>query len=78
MMTKQMVFAIIRHFLSVIIANLTPSIRQMIAEYVRSLYKQAKTTYNIWDDYFVEILASLLGIKLREEEKEKLEVESNV
>ena len=38
--------------------------REIVIQTVRNLYEEAKKTDTVWDDYFVEFLAKVLGIDL--------------
>jgi len=53
--------------LSAILNVVSPSIRKLLAEFVQDLYQKAKETPNPWDDFFVKLLAGLLGVELKEQ-----------
>jgi len=42
----------------------TPELRKMVESFLKDLYQKAKATQNPWDDFLVELLAAVLGIKL--------------
>ena len=42
----------------------TPELRKMVESFLKDLYQKAKATQNPWDDFLVELLAVVLGIKL--------------
>jgi hypothetical protein len=50
--------------LSTILDVVTPSLRKVLGDYVQDLYNKAKETENPWDDFFVKLLASLVGVEL--------------
>jgi len=54
--------------LGAIISVISPEIRRLVERTVNNLYEEAKKTSNPWDDFFVKLLAAILGVKLKEEE----------
>jgi len=67
--TYQIVFALVRKILSLILPEVSSSIRQLLETYLKDLYKKAQETPNPVDDFFVELLAEIIGIEIKEEEK---------
>jgi len=54
--------------LGAIISVISPEIRKLVEKVVNELYEEARKTSNPWDDFFVKLLAAILGVKLEEEE----------
>ena len=50
--------------LGAIIKVVSPEIREAGERAIKEWYEKAKQTDNPWDDYLVELIASLLGFKL--------------
>ena len=50
--------------LGAIIKLVSPEIREAGEKIMKEWYEKAKQTDNPWDDYLVELIASLLGFKL--------------
>ena len=48
--------------IGVILPVITPEIRQLIGDAIKSLYAKAKMTDNPWDDFLVKLIADLLAI----------------
>jgi len=67
--TYQIIFALVRKILSLILPEVSQSIRQLLETYLKDLYKKAQETSNPIDDFFVELLAEIIGIEIKEEEK---------
>ena len=44
---------------------LSENIKNELQDFIRSLYQKALATENIWDDFFVKILADILSIDLK-------------
>ena len=62
--TYQILMKLIKEIFELIMPKLSESIRQILTTYLNDLYKKAKETSNFWDDFFVELLADVLGIEL--------------
>lgn len=50
--------------LSAILRAVSPVLREALQKSIKELYEKAKQTDNPYDDFFVELLARLLGIDL--------------
>jgi hypothetical protein len=64
--TYQILMKLIKEIFELIMPRLSENIRQMLSVYLNDLYKKAKETSNFWDDFFVELLADVLGIDLED------------
>lgn len=51
-----------------LVAVITPELRELIKQFVLDLWAKAVATDNVWDDFFVKLLAGLLGITLNDAE----------
>ena len=47
-----------------VLEAVTPAIRESLENFLKELYGKAKQTPNPWDDFLVEMLATILGVKL--------------
>jgi hypothetical protein len=57
---------IVSEIFELIMPKLSTHIRELMQAYIRELYKKAKETENIFDDYAIELLASILNIDLEQ------------
>jgi hypothetical protein len=64
--TYQILMKLVKEIFELIMPKLSESIRQILTTYLNDLYKKAKETPNFWDDFFVELLADVLGIDLQD------------
>jgi len=64
MFTWKWLFSEAAKLLSPIIGLITPEIKTELENFVLSLFQKAKATPNQWDDFLINILASILNIKL--------------
>jgi hypothetical protein len=62
--TYQILIKMVKEIFELIMPKLSESIKQMLSVYLNDLYRKAKETSNFWDDFFVELLADVLGIEL--------------
>jgi len=62
--TYQVVIKIVSEIFELIMPKLSTHIRELMQAYIKELYKKAKSTDNIFDDYVVELIASILQIDL--------------
>jgi hypothetical protein len=62
--TYQLVIKLISEIFELIIPRLSNHIKELLTVYIRDLYKKAKSTDNIFDDYAIELIASILQIDL--------------
>jgi hypothetical protein len=62
--TYQIVLAMVREIFSLVLPRLSNHIRELLGVYIKDLYNKAKSTDNIFDDYAVELIASILQIDL--------------
>ena len=53
---------LIANVLKPFINLLTSQIKEELENFVKNLYKKAKSTENVYDDFFVEMLANILSI----------------
>lgn len=53
----------ILRIITMVLGVMTPELRESLIAFVRSMEANAKETPNPWDDIFVGLLKSLLGIK---------------
>jgi len=65
--TYQILMKLIKEIFELVMPNLSSHIRELLIAYLNELYKRAKETENVFDDYFVELLADILGIELQKE-----------
>jgi hypothetical protein len=63
-LTYKIVIAMVREFFSFVLPRLSNHIRELLRVYINDLYKKAKATENIFDDYAIELIASILQIDL--------------
>lgn len=66
-MTWHMLLGLIVKVFGSVVKLISPELRQWITDLVVELYKKAKATDNPWDDFLVELLATILGIDLPSE-----------
>ncbi len=52
--------------LSPFIPLLSNEIKIELVDFIKKLYTRAKSTNNIWDDFFIKFIADLLGIDVTE------------
>jgi hypothetical protein len=62
--TYQIVLAMVREIFNLVLPRLSNHIRELLNVYIKDLYNKAKSTDNIFDDYAVELIASILQIDL--------------
>ena len=62
--TYKIVLAMVREIFSLVLPRLSNHIRELLGVYIKDLYNKAKSTDNIFDDYVVELIASILQIDL--------------
>jgi hypothetical protein len=62
--TYQIVFKLVSEIFELILPRLSNHIRELLTVYIKDLYQKAKSTDNIFDDYAVELIASILQINL--------------
>jgi hypothetical protein len=62
--TYQIVLKLISEIFELIIPRVSNHIRELLTVYIKDLYQKAKATENIFDDYAVELIASILQIDL--------------
>lgn len=63
-MTWKLLIGSFSGVLGKILEAITPALREAIENFLKELYAKAKQTSNPWDDFLVELLAAVLGIKL--------------
>ncbi|MEM0468921.1 MAG: hypothetical protein QXT27_06985 [Pyrobaculum sp.] len=51
--------------LGAVLKAISAPLRQALVDAINQLYQKAKQTDNPYDDYFIELLARLLGIELK-------------
>lgn len=51
--------------LGAILRAISAPLREALADAINQLYQKAKQTDNPYDDFFIELLARLLGIELK-------------
>jgi len=49
-----------------ILRAVSPHIREAVRDVITDLYEKAKATDNPMDDFFVQLLATLVGVELKE------------
>lgn len=64
--TYEITLSLIKKIFALILPEVSNHIRQLLEAYLKELYKKAIETENVFDDYFVKLLADVLGIKLEE------------
>jgi hypothetical protein len=64
--TYQIVIKLVSEIFELILPRLSNHIRELLTSYIKDLYQKAKSTENIFDDYSVELLASILNIELED------------
>jgi hypothetical protein len=52
--------------LGAIIQVISPEIRKLVHDSMQRLYDNAKQTPNPWDDFFVKLLATIVGVELKD------------
>jgi hypothetical protein len=52
--------------LGAIIQVISPEIRKLVQDSMQRLYDNAKQTPNPWDDFFVKLIATILGVELKD------------
>lgn len=57
-------FGILKAVLFPIIGLVTELIKDELGKFIKSLYKKALATENVWDDFLVERLAFLLSVDI--------------
>jgi hypothetical protein len=62
--TYQIVIKLVSEIFELILPRLSNHIRELLTVYIKDLYQKAKSTENIFDDYAVELIASILQIDL--------------
>ena len=67
--TYQIFMKLVKEIFELIMPRLSSHIRELLTAYLNELYKKAKETDNIFDDYFVELLADVLNIELQERQQ---------
>jgi hypothetical protein len=72
--TFQLVIKLVSEIFELLIPRLSKHIRDLLAIYLHDLYKKAKSTDNIFDDYAIELIARILNINLTEDKTEKREI----
>jgi hypothetical protein len=68
--TYQLVIKLVSEIFELIIPRLSEHIRELLTLYIRNLYKKAKATDNIFDDFAIELIAKILLIDLSEDSSE--------
>ena len=63
-MTWRILIEALSGVLGTVLGAVTPALRETIEKFLKDLYVKAKETKNPWDDFLVELLAGVLGIKL--------------
>jgi len=63
--TYQILMKLVKEVFELIMPKLSSHIRELLTAYLNDLYKKARETSNFWDDFFVELLADVLGIELQ-------------
>jgi len=71
--TFQLVIKLVSEIFELLIPRLSKHIRELLTIYLYDLYKKAKATNNIFDDYAIELIARILNINLEENRIEKKE-----
>jgi hypothetical protein len=62
--TYQIVIKLVSEIFELILPRLSNHIIELLTVYIKDLYQKAKSTDNIFDDYAVELIASILQINL--------------
>jgi len=68
--TYQLVIKLVSEIFELLIPRLSEHIRELLTLYIRNLYKKAKATTNIFDDFAIELIAKILLIDLSEDSSE--------
>jgi hypothetical protein len=58
-----LVVGIAARVFGVLVKSLTPEIRKLVTDAVKSWEEKAAATDNPWDDHFVDVLKTILEIK---------------
>jgi len=67
--TYQILMKLVKEIFELIMPRLSSHIRELLTAYLNELYKKAKETENIFDDFFVELLADILNVELQDKQK---------
>ena len=67
--TYQILMKLVKEIFELIMPRLSAHIRELLSVYLNELYKKAKETENIFDDFFVELLADILNIELQDKQQ---------
>jgi hypothetical protein len=62
--TYQIVIKLVSEIFELILPRLSNHIIELLTVYIKDLYQKAKSTDNIFDDYAIELIASILQINL--------------
>jgi len=71
--TYQIVIAMIKEIFSLVLPRVSNHIIDLLTVYLKDLYQKAKETDNIFDDYAVELIASILQIDLETSQDKQYE-----
>jgi hypothetical protein len=67
--THEIVLKIVSEFFELMMPRLSKHIRELLTVYIKDLYQKAKATDNVFDDFAVGLIASILQIDLNNEDE---------